>query len=256
MLLLAAGVLQGKQWWGALRTRCCSNWRVSNLGRVQDNGGRVVTGTVHADRTCTVQIKTQRYCVHRLVAFAHLRTPPTPLHSFVIHRDGVKTNNHVDNLKYATSSECCTHHLQSLENDVVQKPVKRAVFCQQNGQGAWEEYQTVREAAASTGVSAASIYNCCTGRSRSAGGHVFKFAKQPDLPGEVWTAAIDPNTGQVMLGYLVSSLGRVLMRLGNKTLGHKTAQGYRRISVHGHRHFVHRLVAYSFLGAPAQGKDQ
>lgn len=42
--------------------------------------------------------------VHRLVAYAFLGEPPSPLHE-VAHHDGTKTNNHYSNLRWATRKE-------------------------------------------------------------------------------------------------------------------------------------------------------
>jgi len=51
------------------------------------------------------------YLVHRLVATAFLGDPPSPKHQ-VNHKDGDKTNNHVDNLEWVT---CSQNHLHSFD---------------------------------------------------------------------------------------------------------------------------------------------
>lgn len=48
--------------------------------------------------------KVKRESVHRLVAEAFLGEPPSPLHE-VAHNDGVRHNNHVSNLRWATRKE-------------------------------------------------------------------------------------------------------------------------------------------------------
>jgi HNH endonuclease/NUMOD4 motif/CENP-B N-terminal DNA-binding domain len=42
--------------------------------------------------------------IHRLVAETFLGPPPTPQHTQINHKDGVKTNNHVFNLEWQTPS--------------------------------------------------------------------------------------------------------------------------------------------------------
>ena len=48
----------------------------------------------------------------------------------------------------------------------------------------------------------------------------------------------------------VSSFGRCRDTRGRITLGCAEASGYRNVRITGHRTFVHRVVAYSFLGPP------
>lgn len=50
--------------------------------------------------------------VHRLVAFAYL--PKIAGKDFVNHKDGNKSNNHVDNLEWVTSSENSIHSVENL----------------------------------------------------------------------------------------------------------------------------------------------
>mmetsp|Transcript_62904 Transcript_62904/g.116946 ORF Transcript_62904/g.116946 Transcript_62904/m.116946 type:complete len:238 (+) Transcript_62904:160-873(+) len=81
-------------------------WRVSTHGRVWNTRGQISYGSKSCGGGLKVVIQSQNYLVHRLVAFAHLRLPPTPLHDRVLHCDGDRASNHVSNLKYATQAEC------------------------------------------------------------------------------------------------------------------------------------------------------
>lgn len=77
---------------------------VSSFGRVQNISGKIGIGCLTANgyRVSGAGGRVRR--VHRLVAEAFLGPPPTPRHCLINHKDGVKTNNHVTNLEYATPS--------------------------------------------------------------------------------------------------------------------------------------------------------
>ncbi len=75
------------------------------------------------------------------------------------------------------------------------------------------------------------------GRRRQTGGYEFKYAEQPDLPGEVWKS-LTVNTKQIQ----VSSLGRVVDSHGVKKAPAPAASRYCRVRVKGKNYGVHRLV--------------
>lgn len=54
--------------------------------------------------------------LHRLVGFLHLPNPENK--PFINHKDGCKTNPHVDNLEWVTNKENCAH---ASENNLIRK---------------------------------------------------------------------------------------------------------------------------------------
>ena len=59
-----------------------------------------------------------------------------------------------------------------------------------------------------------------------------------------------PNQSVKKPCWQVSSFGRCRDSRGRITLGCLEASGYRNVRISGHRNYVHRVVAYSFLGPP------
>ena len=93
-------------------------------------------------------------------------------------------------------------------------------------------------------------------------GYEYKLAtfQQVELPGEEWRPMIDPNSGTLVGGRMVSSRGRIKSKSGRISFGTSKDDGYvyTRTKVatkvasqmQWRTHLVHRLVAASFLGPP------
>ena len=84
-------------------------YEVSDLGRVRSNIGKQKTLSLCAGRGGYVDIrlrskkKTRKQRIHRLVLLAFVG--PCPEGHETSHEDGCKTNNRLDNLKWATLAE-------------------------------------------------------------------------------------------------------------------------------------------------------
>jgi hypothetical protein len=90
-------------------------------------------------------------------------------------------------------------------------------------------------------------------------GHVLRSTSGIDLSGEEWRPLVYPDT-PVRDGYQVSSLGRIKL-IRRKTYGFATSDGYKAVALQSSTSstfspaLVHRLVAYTFLGAPDNAKS-
>jgi hypothetical protein len=96
---------------------------VSYSGRVED--GRLLKGTITGGyRTLNLKPggKYLTIYVHRAIAQAFL-TSATAEHKYVIHLDHNKTNNHIDNLCWATKEEMEKH--QQFSPAVIERKKKR-----------------------------------------------------------------------------------------------------------------------------------
>lgn len=92
-----------------------SNYHVSNFGRVKGCSGKILspekTNRGYLRVITSIDKVHKKYSVHRLVAKAFIANPDNK--EEVNHKDGVKTNNHFDNLEWVTRRENIDHSLKN-----------------------------------------------------------------------------------------------------------------------------------------------
>lgn len=96
-------------------------YEVSNFGRVKSiRFGKTKVmkqSNSHGYKTVELCVDRHRDCqrVHRLVAFAFIPNNAPDTKIFINHKDGNRSNNHVDNLEWCTASENIEHAYRVLQ---------------------------------------------------------------------------------------------------------------------------------------------
>ena len=162
------------------------NLMVSNYGRVSPaptGKGCVSKGTLASDGYFVVQRQRRKLLVHRLVAGTFLGHPQSP-DMQVNHKDSDRGNNHVLNLEYVTASQNVQHAALQRGSRTLRG---KAIQAQVKGYGGqWMEFDSMRMAAAHTGVSSRSINRACNSCVDVSSKWKFRFVREELLLDERW----------------------------------------------------------------------
>lgn len=138
---------------------------------------RKIDNGYHLVALCKDGTGKQMY-VHRLVAQAFIPNPNNL--ETVNHKDEVKTNNNVSNLEWMShkdNNNFGTRNRRIAEARVNHPKLSKLVQMLDKSTGELlETFPSMDEARRVTGIAQSSIYKCCRGKLKSAGGYVWKYA--------------------------------------------------------------------------------
>lgn len=184
--------------------------------------------------------------VHKLVACAFLGIPDDQTLT-VDHIDRNKSNNNLNNLRWATKSEQNRNKTSRKDSlKCVGKPVTQMTL---DGVEimTWFMGSDAERYIESTGVKCSHISKACI-KGCQDGGYLWKYARE-DIPGEEWVQIHDDN---FKLTVWASNKGRIKLSDGRISFGYK--QGNHKCIVVPHKYkkshkpAVHRLIMLAFVG--------
>ena len=128
---------------------------------------------------CVIQLykngKTKHYLLYRLVAEAFIPNPNNLPE--VNHKDENKLNNCIDNLHWCTRIYNNTYGIQSKEGRRKTSKFRMKKVNQYNLKGELlMTFDGIRVAEEKTGINNRNICGCCKGKTKTAGGYVWRYA--------------------------------------------------------------------------------
>lgn len=233
--------------WLTLRFQNFPKYEVSTFGRIRYaerknilKGFKDRQGYLCVKIADHENIRRNKY-IHILVAIAFIPNPEGK--KTVDHRDRIRDNNYVENLRWATQEE------QTANRSEFQVQ-SRAIYQYSENGALIRRWDSVVEAAQSFGVTRSNIASACNGHHKTAVGYIWRYCDQIDiLDGEEWRPIPYPEYPDVQ----ASSFGRIKFPHGKISFGQDSDE-YKRVTLtHFNTKrkksvFIHRLVAAAFFG--------
>jgi hypothetical protein len=241
--------IEGEEW---RDIKDMEDYQVSNKGRVKNKHNNFLMKESDHFGYTRVGIGTNKYYVHRLVAFAFIPNPENKPSVDHINRNA--KDNILENLRWATSKEQSAN--QTITNGGCYKKINKIDL---KTNEIIQEYRDIHEVieyimSTTTESDKISIENkiraCCTNRKENAYGFKWKYIEDLTIiEDEIWkkVTEIFPDAED----YLISNKGRVKNKAGKISNGRIT-HGYNEVYIGKgvSRKFIHTLVAKLFIPNP------
>ena len=163
---------------------------VSSHGRVRNCYGVVSTPMPTPSGYVRIQIQSKHHLLHRVMAIA-FNLPRRTDQTTIDHIDGNPSNNSLENLRWANSSEQVRHSYATNTQRCAHGPrqSKPILGRRMGGDGKWTRYESAMDASRTLNITHGNISNCCHHRRPSAKGYEFRYAEPNEphtLEGERW----------------------------------------------------------------------
>ena len=173
-------VVMSKEYWKSV-LGYDNYYSVSNLGNIRRDkasggtqAGRIlhpsITNQGYPQVTLYISGKSKKYTIHTIVMKSFIGEISKGL--IVNHKDGVKTNNNVENLEWCT-------HSYNMNYGTLQERKGKAngvpVYQYTKSGDFVKKYPSLESAAVSNGFQSSPIQNCCCGRSKTSYGFIWKY---------------------------------------------------------------------------------
>lgn len=155
-------------------------YQVSNFGRVkslhynQKNYSKVLKPQTNRCGYQTVNIGKKVRTIHRLVAIAFIPNPKELCQ--VNHKDGNKTNNHVQNLEWCSVSENNLHAYRTGLKKATSDHLKKRINQYDKDGNFIKEWESTKEIERELGIHHSNITACCKGKLKTCGNYVWRYA--------------------------------------------------------------------------------
>ena len=126
--------------------------------------------------TCRYKNKHFMYSIHTLLAIKYIPNPNN--YPIINHIDGNKLNNSLDNLEWCTQShnikEASRLGLMDYSNNT--NVPKKVIQINKDTKEIIKIYNSIIEASKELKINRTGISNCCSGRYKTSGGYIWKYA--------------------------------------------------------------------------------
>lgn len=156
-------------------------YQISNFGNVKNiKKNKLLKPAINKDGYYTLLLskngESKSFKVHKLVASHFLKEPTIQVN----HKNGIKTDNNIDNLEYVTLHENILHSwingLSKGKYKNVGNHARKIIQLDKDTEEELRQFESVYEASEKLGITNTSIENCLKGRSRTSGGYKWKYA--------------------------------------------------------------------------------